>query len=40
MKAIEKMNVQYGIALEENASSLTRGPGGLFTETNMYQSQP
>ncbi len=35
----DSSNIQYGIFLDEGASELTRGPGGLFTETNMWQSQ-
>lgn len=33
-------NIEMGIVLEDKASSLIKGPGGLFTETNMWQSQP
>jgi hypothetical protein len=33
-------NISFCISLEDSASNLTRGPGGLFTESNMWQSQP
>jgi len=33
-------NINFGTTLEQTASALTKGPGGLFTESNMWQSQP
>lgn len=42
MKTIENINIQYGLVLEEKASSLIQGLGGYKTEsccTRRYDFQ-